>query len=667
MHVCYYIIIKALNVRGTVMLGMRGFFCFLVLCLVFVVALPAFGQNLFVETLGGQSADEGRSVVKVTNGGVVVTGYTSSYGAGITDLLLTKFNALGNHLWTKTLGRERSDEGFSVIEVSNGELVVTGYTTIEDARQMDLLLAKFDSWGNYKWSKALGGNSYDLGYSVINVSDGGIVVTGFTYSYGEGWADLLLTKFDSLGNHLWTKTLGGEQPDKGYSVINVSDGGIVVTGETSSSVEDTILSDLLLTKFDSLGNHLWTKTLGVTEKSCGGSSVIEVSDGGLVVTGYTYSYGADNADLLLTKFDASGDHLWTKTLGGEHSEEGNSVTEVSDGGIVVSGNTSSYGWKSGTYDLLLSKFDSSGTHLWTNTIGRTGDDCGKCVVVLADDTIVVTGYTYSFGAGNKDLLLAKFDPQGNSCMGHSVTPTVKNISPSVTHWSPTVKTWSPSIISGPEVNSHTPTIKTECQSPPASVELASFTATGHEDYVEIEWITAAEIDNAGFNIHRGINEEGDKSKLNEVMIPARGSELEGSIYSFTDYDVTDGITYYYWLEDVNIHGNSEMEGPIRVMAGSFDSGEMPIDFDLTQNYPNPFNPVTEIEYDLPVDCHVTLEIYSVLGRKVAVLVDEHQEAGSRTVRWDGKDENGAEATSGVYFCKLVAGSYKKVKKMTLLR
>ena len=88
---------------------------------------------------------------------------------------------------------------------------------------------------------------------------------------------------------------------------------------------------------------------------------------------------------------------------------------------------------------------------------------------------------------------------------------------------------------------------------------------------------------------------------------------------------------------------------------------------LSQNYPNPFGPITEVKYGLPKACHVTLEIYNILGQRVVTLVDEHQQAGYKTIRWDARGLRGAEAASGVYFCRLKAGNQKAIRKMILLK
>lgn len=94
---------------------------------------------------------------------------------------------------------------------------------------------------------------------------------------------------------------------------------------------------------------------------------------------------------------------------------------------------------------------------------------------------------------------------------------------------------------------------------------------------------------------------------------------------------------------------------------------LPRDFSLSQNYPNPFNPQTVIEYALPHDSRVQIAVYNVLGRKVKVLKDQWEEAGYRSVVWDGKDQKGEEVGTGIYFYKIQADSFVKTKKMVLLK
>ena len=94
---------------------------------------------------------------------------------------------------------------------------------------------------------------------------------------------------------------------------------------------------------------------------------------------------------------------------------------------------------------------------------------------------------------------------------------------------------------------------------------------------------------------------------------------------------------------------------------------LPVDFAAYQNYPNPFNPSTEIKFDLPVNSHVRLEIFNVLGQKVTTVIDDDMEAGFRSVIWNGDDRNGNQVASGVYFYRLSAGDHNFTKKMMMLK
>ena len=301
--------------------------------LVLLLTTPA--QSQFVKTLGIYGI--GLSVIEGSDGEIFVTGYTG-FGAGDYDLLLAKFDASGNHLWTRTLGGSGDDWGYSVIEASDGGLVVTGHTFSFGAGGRDFLLAKFDASGNRLWTRTLGGGNSDYGRSVIEASDGGLVVTGYTMSFGAGQCDLLLAKFDASGNYLWTRTLGGPYNDYGYSLVEASDGGIIVTG-TSNSFYGATNSDFLLAKFDASGNYLWTRILQGYINDYG-HSVIEASDGGIIAVGTFNTMDSPpmvspdtlHGEILLTKFDASGALLWARTLGGANEEDGYSVIEASDGG-----------------------------------------------------------------------------------------------------------------------------------------------------------------------------------------------------------------------------------------------------------------------------------------------------------------------------------------------
>ena len=206
----------------------------------------------------------------------------------------------------------------------------------------------------------------------------------------------------------------------------------------------------------------------------------------------------------------------------------------------------------------------------------------------------------------------------------------------------------------------------------AACDLVRFSVYARSEFVGLDWGTATEIDNAGFNIHRGRAENGEYEQVNEELIPAMGSESAGASYSYTDTNVEMGKTYYYKLESVDLAGNSTWHGPISVTLGPTGVTEgqtvlIPDVFGLSQNYPNPFNVETDIRYQITDVSFVTLTIYSVLGQEVVTLVEETKEAGYHSVHWNGKDSAGQEASSGIYLYLMTAGDFTATKRMVLMK
>ncbi|MBL7191719.1 hypothetical protein ISS30_08480, partial [bacterium] len=144
---------------------------------------------------------------------------------------------------------------------------------------------------------------------------------------------------------LWTQTFGGGNDDIGSSVQQTSDGGYIIAGYTASYGAG---SDVYLIKTDADGNESWSQTFGGSSGD-DGYSVQQTSDGGYIIAGTTYSYGAGSADFYLIKTDANGNESWSQTFGGSGYDRGHSVQQTSDGGYIIAGYTSSYGAGSDVY------------------------------------------------------------------------------------------------------------------------------------------------------------------------------------------------------------------------------------------------------------------------------------------------------------------------------
>lgn len=190
------------------------------------------------------------------------------------------------------------------------------------------------------------------------------------------------------------------------------------------------------------------------------------------------------------------------------------------------------------------------------------------------------------------------------------------------------------------------------------VELTSFTAKVVGQSVELNWKTATETNNRGFEVLKSIN----GSQFAKIgFVEGNGTTAELKSYSFIDRSVMTGENYGYRIKQIDLDGTSEYSNVVNI------NGISPTEFSLDQNYPNPFNPSTNITYTLPTNSNVALEVYNLIGQKVMTLVQGEIEAGKHTVQL-----NGASMASGIYLFKLTAVGengfrFSSSKKMTLLK
>jgi prepilin-type N-terminal cleavage/methylation domain-containing protein/uncharacterized delta-60 repeat protein len=412
--------------------------------------LPAYS---FAKATGGDGSEYIMGSVRGSDGGYVVTGWTNSYGAGGIDMFLAKYSSDGTMVWFKTWGGSGSDFGNSITLAGDGGYAITGYTTSYGSGNNDMFLARYSSDGNLSWSKTWGGSYSDIGNSITSTGDGGFAVTGETRSYGTSttYSDTFIAKYASDGALSWSKTWGGSASnERGYSIIQTADDGYAVAGDARSYGAGA--SDVALLKYDSNGALTWNKTWGGSGDDFA-YSVAQTADGGYAVTGNTTSYGSGSLDLTLVKYSSAGALSWNKVLGGSGSESGKSLLQISDGSYVISGSTSSFG--AGNSDALMSKFDEGGNLTWSKTWGGTNPDSANSIVRGDDGGYMVSGTTTSYSNGDNEALLLKYNNEdaitgcpGTMCKDWSsavvITPSVSLGTPSATVSTPSATVTSPS-------------------------------------------------------------------------------------------------------------------------------------------------------------------------------------------------------------------------------
>jgi len=357
-------------------------------------------EAFWTKTYGGVNNDYGSAVEETLDKGYIIAGRTESFGAGKADVYVIKTDSKGDTLWTRTYGGPADDGALSVKQTRDEGYIIAGITASFN-RENDVYLIKIDKNGNTLWIKTYGGAKDDRAYSVLQTEDGGYIIAGITKSFGSGNGDVYVIKTNDKGDTLWTKTYGGVKEDGAFFIQHTRDGGYIIAGWTRSFGAGH--DDVYLLKIDRNGDTMWTKTYGGVNDD-GATCVQQTKDGGYIITGITGSFGT-GGDVYLIKTDKNGDLLWSKNYGGKDTDYGASVLQTSDRGYIITGWTRSFG--AGGFDVYIIKIDAQGNLSWAETYGGKGWDWGQCIIQTSDKGYVIAGTTNSFGSGNYDVYLVK--------------------------------------------------------------------------------------------------------------------------------------------------------------------------------------------------------------------------------------------------------------------
>jgi len=310
--------------------------------------------------------------------------------------------------WNQTYGGSASESCFSVLKADDGGYVMVGDTFSFGNGDADVWLVKTDEYGNLVWNRTFGTLGYEDSQDLIKTVDGGYLIVGRCNSFGAGDSDLWLIKTDSFGNMQWNKTIGGTGYDKAWKIVQTADGNYAFAGITDSFGSGG--NDYWLLKTDYQGNVLWNTTIGGVGDDRA-RCLVNTLDGGFFLTGWSNSYGAGGLDFWLVKADSFGNPQWNMTFGGEGVERSSSLVSTVDGGCVVVGYTASFG--EGETDFFVVKTDFEGNMQWNRTYGGSEADSAYKIIITNDGGYGVVGNTYSFGLGENDIWFIKIDENGD--------------------------------------------------------------------------------------------------------------------------------------------------------------------------------------------------------------------------------------------------------------
>lgn len=370
-----------------------------------LLMLGGFASNVgasveFSQAYSFGAVAQARSMCQASDGGYVLVGQTQVTSSSPTQALIVRVNSAGVMLWNKTYGGTNRSLLLAVTQTADLGFAVAGTLNVTSEK---FWLFKIDPSGNLLWEQAYGGSYNEELYAMTQTNDGGYALTGWTTSFGSfSQPDLWIVKTDGNGIAQWNRTYGTGGNDCGYSVVQTSDGGYALAGQTNSNY-------CWLIKTDSNGNMQWNKTFGNPLLTTIGQKMVQSNDLGYAICGYANLNINASYDLFLIKTDSSGNPQWNKTYGGANEELGRAVIKTNDGGYALAGYTETN--SSGARDAWLIKTDSNGNIQWNQTLGGTGSDVANSLVGTSDGGYAIAGTTDSFGP-TRAFFLVKVDIYG---------------------------------------------------------------------------------------------------------------------------------------------------------------------------------------------------------------------------------------------------------------
>jgi uncharacterized delta-60 repeat protein len=509
------------------------------------------------------------------------------------------------------------------LKISQDGFIYVGGHSFISGDEAVITLIKYDQDGNTVWQKHSETGVTD------NMEDIFLDAQGNLYLVGDHWNgsnfDMLVVKYDRNGTLLWRNTFDGGHWDRANAIGVDSDGNVYICGHTWYQPE---FYNMALVKFDSEGQNIWHRTYSNQEQYNDFGHALKIDPSNNI-----YISGYSNEDLVLLKYSPEGDTTWQGSFNTNKvwMDIEQSYMELDNqGNIILCGN---YYSQTAQEDILVLKYDPAGELMWNKIWNSPGSNRDMVSFGAATDNalavdhsgnIFVSGTIKNPGVSfGEDIITLKYNPEGALQWQHVYDGPANDWDNPL---SITVDALGDAYVCG------------------LTVEIVNSLVP--EDYLtfKLNGNTGSLLWKETYN---GTGDYSDRAYSigvdKDLNVYVTGITSNDDLLSSLNNDI---VTIRYSQGKVGISQNSETPGT----------------FELYQNYPNPFNPVTKINYELPSRDHVSLKVYDISGKEIAVLVDGIAGAGLYTI-----DFNASGLPSGVYFYRLRSGNSVITKKMTLVK
>jgi hypothetical protein len=395
------------------------------------------------KNMGGSDYDFAMKSINTSDGGALLLGYTNSSDVNVSgwhtgfnsggdayyDAWVVKIDKSGNMSWQKCFGGTKNDYAMDAIQTSDGGYFIGAQTYSSDGDvtspkgDNDFWLIRADANGTIVWERSYGGTDDDELQSMLQLSDGSVVIAGMSRSVdgnvsaNYGSEDVWVVKVSSQGWIQWQKNYGGSGLDGVYEIKATNGGGFVIAGYSKSSDNDLTLNqgynDLWVFTIDSNGSLTGQSSLGGTNRDYA-YGVYSINSGGFLITGSTQSNDGDvtgwnvgydsnndpHHDAWVLKLDASLNLQWQKCYGGSNMDYLTDIEELSNGTYLLSGGTSSTDgdityYNGGDRDAWLINIDGNGNLLWDKCYGGDSVDAITELSITVDGAYLMLGYSNS--------------------------------------------------------------------------------------------------------------------------------------------------------------------------------------------------------------------------------------------------------------------------------